>query len=162
MKPSYLVHHFLEHSAKRFPDKTALVCGEERLTYGQVNAQANRLARHLIASGLRRQDRVAIFLDTSLEAVVSVFGILKAGGIFAMLSPTMKAKKLSYILKDSGARCMVTHSAKAPIAIEALADAPELEHVVWDGSNPGQPANPKMQSRNMGGSPQPCSGNTRP
>jgi long-chain acyl-CoA synthetase len=145
MKSSYLVHQFLEHSAKRFPDKTALVCGEERLTYGQVNAQANRLARHLIAAGLRRQDRVAIFLDSSLEAVVSVFGALKAGGIFVMLSPTMKAKKLSYILKDSGARCMVTHSAKAPIAIEALADAPELEHVVWAGSNPGRPANPKMQ-----------------
>jgi long-chain acyl-CoA synthetase len=145
MKSSYLVHHFLEHSAKRFPDKTALVCGEERLTYGQVNAQANRLARHLIASGLRRQDRVAIFLDTSLEAVISVFGALKAGGIFVMLSPTMKAKKLSYILKDSGARYMVTHPAKAPIAIEALAGAPELEHVVWAGSNPGRPANPKMQ-----------------
>jgi amino acid adenylation domain-containing protein len=145
MNPSYLVHHFLEHSAKRFPDKTALVCGEERLTYGQVNAKANRLARHLIASGLRRKDRVAIFLDTSLEAVISVFGALKAGGIFLMLSPTMKAKKLSYILKDSGARCMVTHSAKAQIAIEALADAPELEHVVWAGSNPGRPGNPKMQ-----------------
>jgi amino acid adenylation domain-containing protein len=136
----YLVQHFLENSAKRLPDKIALICGDQRLTYAEINKKADQLAAALIDLGIQRQDRVAIFLDNSIESVIALFGILKTGGIFLMLSATMKAKKLNYILIDSGARILITHSNKARIITDAIADAPQLEHIIWCGSE--QPINP--------------------
>jgi long-chain acyl-CoA synthetase len=128
-----LVQDFLTNSAARFPDKTALVCREQRYTYAQILEQSRRLASALRAMGLRRQDRVVIFCENSLESVVSLFGTLMAGGIVVMLSPAMKAKKLAYILNNSGARAIVAQTAKAPVVQDALAAAPEVRHLVWVG-----------------------------
>ena len=130
----YLVQHFLENSASKYPDKVALICGEGRLTYTEINEQANRLAAGLIELGAIRQDRIAVYLDNSIESVVALFGILKAGGIFMMLSATMKAKKLNYILNNSGARVLITHPSKARIVQAAINNAPDLEHIIWCGS----------------------------
>ena len=133
-----LVHHFLESSARRLADKTALICGEQRLSYGQVNRLSDQLANNLIAAGVRCQDRVAIFLDNSVESVIAMFGVLKADAIFVMLSATMKARKLEYILKDSGARVLITHFNKAPVVREAAANDTGLAEIVWvhDGPDP--------------------------
>ncbi len=75
------VERFLEDAAKRFPDKTALVCGERRLRYAELEAESNRLAHGLIDLGVERGDRVAVYLDNSVEAVVSIFAVLKAGAV---------------------------------------------------------------------------------
>ena len=141
MKYPYLVHHLLEHSAERLPDKEFIVCGDRRLTYAEVNEKADRLAAGLIELGVRRQDRAAIFLDNSAESVIALFGILKAGAIFIMLSATMKAKKLNYILNNSGARVLVTHPQKSRIVNEAAADAPDLKTIIWCNSAPNQSTN---------------------
>ncbi len=126
-----LVHNFLENSARRLPDKVALVCGDQRLTYNQINSAANQLASFLLKIGTRRQDRVIIFIDNSIESVISLFGILKAGCIFIMLNDSMKAKKLNYILKDSGARVLISHINKKRIIDEAISGVPNLEHIIW-------------------------------
>lgn len=128
-----LVHNFLENSAARFPDKTALVCDHQRLTYGQVNAFADQLAAALMDRGLKRQDRVVIFLENSVESFISLYAVLKAGAVFVMLNPGMKSGKLNFILKDSGARAIITHTVKSAIIKEAVSDAPELEHIIWCG-----------------------------
>ena len=129
----YLVQHFLEHSANRLPDKVALICGDEQLTYKEINERANRLAGALVEMGVERQDRVAIFLDSSVESVISLFGVLKAGAIFIMLSPTLKPKKLIYILNDSGSKILISHKNKASVVNKASSDAPKLAHVIWTG-----------------------------
>jgi acyl-CoA synthetase (AMP-forming)/AMP-acid ligase II len=90
------VNNFLEDSARRSPDKVALICEPQRLTYWEIDEKADRMGVALKDLGIQRGDRVAILLDSSVEAVISLFGILKADGIFLMLSPTMKSnKKLS-------------------------------------------------------------------
>ena len=81
----------LEDSARRRPDHTALVCGKRRLTYAEIDRAANTLAHHLIANGVRRGDRVAAFLDNSVEAVISVFAILKAGAVMMVVNPATRA-----------------------------------------------------------------------
>ncbi|MBW2050512.1 MAG: AMP-binding protein, partial [Deltaproteobacteria bacterium] len=96
-----LLHQYLEKSAARLLDKTALICGQRRLTYRQINDSANRLAASLINLGINRQDRIIVFMANSAEAVISLFGILKANAVFIILNPQMKARKLNYILKDS-------------------------------------------------------------
>ena len=131
----YLVQHFLENSARRLPDKIALICDDQRLSYQQINNLADQLAVSLIEMGIKRQDRVAIFLDNSVESVISFFGVLKSGAIFIMLSATIKAKKLNYILKDSGARALITHTNKSRIISESLNIASDLKHIVWIGKS---------------------------
>lgn len=140
-----LVHHFLENSAARLPDKVALICGDQRLTYQEINQSADRLAASLVEMGVIRQDRVVIFLDSSVESVISLFGILKAGAIFIMLNPTMKSKKLNYILNDSGARALITRSNKLRVIKDAITDTPDLEHVIWV-SPKGSKSIPKINS----------------
>ena len=122
---------FTEETAKRVPDKVALVCGDERLTYADINNSADRLAAALIDMGVQRQDRVAIFMDNSAESVISLFGILKAGGIFIMLNATMKARKLNYILKHSGARVLIGQQSKSKVISQSINDTSELKHIIW-------------------------------
>lgn len=72
-----LVHQFLEHSAERTPDKIALVCNGQRLTYAQVDAMANRLAHALRENGVQRGDRVILYLHNSIELVIGIFAALE-------------------------------------------------------------------------------------
>jgi amino acid adenylation domain-containing protein len=83
---------------------------------------------------------VAIFLDSSIESVISLFGILKAGAIFIMLSPTLKSKKLNYILKDSGARILITHNNKTRVVQDSLNNLEELKHIIWCTDNDSVPS----------------------
>lgn len=115
-----LVQHFLENGAAQCPDKTALVCGNDRLTYAQLDHLATSFAGALVASGIAKQDRVAIFMDNCVEAAVAIFGALKAGAIFSVISPTIKSKKLGFILRDSGAHTLVAHTSKLRVVAEVL------------------------------------------
>ncbi len=110
-----LLHDFLTKSAQEFPDKEALIFGNHRITYRELNRQANRLAHALIDLGVERGDRVAIFLDNSPESVIALFGVLKAGAVFIMLSAALKAGKLGNILNQIGARVLISHKNKRSI-----------------------------------------------
>src|SRR5438093_1055437 len=103
-----LVHELLENGARLWPDREALVCGEQRLTYGRLDAAANRLAHALQESGVARGDRVMIILENSVEAVVSIFGALKAGAVFMMLHPGFKHDKLAFLLQDAEPTALIT------------------------------------------------------
>jgi long-chain acyl-CoA synthetase len=104
---SLLVQDFLEHSADRLPSRTALVCDGQRLTYAQIDEMANRLAHALIAGGVVRGDRVGLFLHNSVELVVGIFAILKAGGVFVAINATTKRDKLHYILNNCRATALI-------------------------------------------------------
>jgi len=129
-----LVQHFLESSACNSPDKIALVCGNRRLTYGEIDLLANRLAHSLRAEGIERGDRVAVYLENSIEAVVSIFAILKAAGVFVVVHPTVKMKKLEIILNDCGAKGMITDVPKARVLNAAASPLPYLRSVWITGT----------------------------
>ncbi|AJE03467.1 class I adenylate-forming enzyme family protein [Geobacter pickeringii] len=134
-----LVHDFLRNSAARLPGKVALVSGRERLTYRELDERSDRLAATLVDLGMNRQDRVVILLENTAEAVVSLYGVLKAGGIFVLLNPGMKSHKLNFILKDCGARMIITHEAREDIVSEAVVGADDVRQIVWcrrTGSGP--------------------------
>jgi amino acid adenylation domain-containing protein len=131
-----LLHHFLEESAQRLYDKVALVSDKERLTYGEINIRANRLAWYLRNLGIKRQERIAILLDNSWESVVGLFGILKADCIFLMLSSTMKAAKLAYILNDCKVKALITQQNRIKVVADALKLSPAVHHVFWIGEMP--------------------------
>jgi amino acid adenylation domain-containing protein len=105
-----LVRDFIEKSAERTPEKVALICHRRRHTYGELDSEANRLARALRFCGVGRGDRVVIQASNSVEAVVSIFAVLKAGGVFVLVNPTVKPDKLGYILNDCRAKVLISDS----------------------------------------------------
>ncbi len=116
-----LVNNFLESSAIRLPGKVALVVKGERFTYGEINGFADCVAKSLCDEGFKKGDRAIVFLDNSLEAVVSVFGILKAGGVFLTVNPTIKAEKLAYIVNNCRATALVGSQQRLNVISDALA-----------------------------------------
>lgn len=125
-----LVHEFLERSADRLPDKRALVADGQRLTYAQVEVQANRLANALRAEGVQRGDRVAFFLPNCLELAIGIFGALKAGAVFVPINHTTKLDKCAYILNNCQARVLMTSGRHAKIVEQLLPVVPSLKCVI--------------------------------
>lgn len=103
-----LVHEFLQESADRQPNKVAVVCREQRYTYSWLDLAANRLANALRELGVKRGDRVSIYLNNSIELVVGIFGVLKAGGVFVVINRATKADKLLYLLNNSHSAVLLT------------------------------------------------------
>ena len=128
-----LVNHFLEQSAQRFPDKTALVCDGRRLTYSQINEQANRVANGLLSLGIQRGDRVAVWLPNSAEAVIAIFAILKAGAIFTVVNPTVKPGKLADILNNCAASGLFCPRQRGNQAARLLDSIPSLQTAILCG-----------------------------
>lgn len=137
-----LLHHFLEESAQKFSKKVALIHRTERWTYQDIDQKANQVANLLRAQGIRRGDRVAIFLDNSIESVVSLFGILKADAVFLMLSPMLKPSKLTYILNHCEAKALITHTGKNNITSGTFGTVSSLEFVLFVGSKEKIPKGP--------------------
>ena len=128
-----LVQSFLEKSAALCPDKTALIVNGGRYSYADINGMADRAAGALTAAGLKKGERAAVFLDNSMEAVVSIFAVLKAGGVFLMVNSTMKAEKLSYILNNCRASVLVGPASKSTVVTEAVNNARHLKSVFLTG-----------------------------
>lgn len=128
-----LVTDFIEKSADRLPEKVALVCDGKRVTYADIDQTANCLANALIAQGVRRGDRVALHLPNCIELVVAIFAVMKAGGVFMVVNSTTKDEKLEFILRDSGARGIVSWDARIETLAHLVASLPELDFGVVTG-----------------------------
>ena len=131
-----LVKGFLEVSALRSPEKTALVCGGRRLTYQEIDRSADALAGGLRQLGLVRGDRVVIHAENSVEAVLAIFGTLKAGGVFVVVNPTIKSEKLAYIAADCQAKVIVS-SRRAIVESQAALRLPGVVAIGISGADAG-------------------------
>ncbi|MET3391395.1 amino acid adenylation domain-containing protein [Variovorax sp. 1140] len=104
------VHRLIERQVALEPCATALVFGDEALSYSELDARANRLAHHLIALGVKPESRVGIAVERSIEMVVGVLAILKAGGAYVPLDPEYPLDRLAYMVADSGIGLLLTQS----------------------------------------------------
>jgi amino acid adenylation domain-containing protein len=103
-----LLDDYLTAAAARLPEKIALVCGKQRLTYGELDARSNALANTLVACGVRRGDRVIVFADNTIETVVSFWAVLKADAVVSIVNPLTKADKLQYLIDDCRPSALIT------------------------------------------------------
>jgi amino acid adenylation domain-containing protein len=102
-----LLHDYLETSARRLPDKVALVSRGQRLTYAEVDQRANALAHALVERGVERGDRVVVFHDNGPEPVIAFWAALKANAVPVVVNPQTKTDKLAYLLEDSRASALI-------------------------------------------------------
>jgi amino acid adenylation domain-containing protein/non-ribosomal peptide synthase protein (TIGR01720 family)/FkbM family methyltransferase len=157
------LHELFERQAARTPDSTAVVFGEERLTYAELNARANQLARHLRTLGVGADSLVGVLMERSAEMVVALLGVLKAGGAYLPLDPEYPRERLSLMARDAGAGVLLTqerlrgqaladsqrvvcldaewadvtkHSRENP---EPVADPQSLAYVIYTSGSTGRP-----------------------
>lgn len=135
---AHLVHQFLQETAARDPERTALIAGESRRSFAGLDRDSDAVARCLRSAGVARGDRVAVMLENSIEFVAGLFGALKAGAVFVPVNPSTKSDKLAYILTDGDVRALIAPAALARQVIPATLEAPGLAATLWVGA--GVPA----------------------
>ncbi|WP_313053319.1 non-ribosomal peptide synthetase [Pseudomonas lopnurensis] len=104
------VHQLIEDRARQTPDAVAVIFGDQQLTYGQLDARANRLAHRLIELGVGPEVRVAIAMRRSAEIMVAFLAVLKAGGAYVPLDVAYPQDRLLYMMKDCAAALVLTQS----------------------------------------------------
>jgi len=121
------IHELFEAQVERTPDAVAVVHGDRELSYGELNARANRLAHHLRRLGVGPDDRVAICVERSAEMVVALLAVLKAGGAYVPLDPSCRREWLGYLLSDSTPVAALTQPGLRGALGDGVARIPVLE-----------------------------------
>ncbi len=103
-----VMHQLFEAQVVATPDAEALIVGEERLTYAELNRRANQLAHYLRAQGIGSEVLVAVLMERTTEMIVAMMGILKAGGAYVPIDPAYPQERIGYTLEDSQAAILLT------------------------------------------------------
>lgn len=133
----YNLAGILEDSAARYPERTAIVFGELRLTYAQVDAAASQIANLLVERGVRPGDKVALSMPNLPYFTFAYYGILKAGATVVPLNVLLKAREVAYHLQDSDAKAFVAFEGTPELPIgdaarAAVREVPEVELLIVD------------------------------
>ncbi|MEV0932503.1 amino acid adenylation domain-containing protein [Streptomyces phaeochromogenes] len=128
--PRATLAELFEAQVTRTPDATAVVFDGTEVTYGELNARANRLARVLVERGARPEERVAVMMDRSADLVVSLLAVVKTGAAYVPIDPAYPADRITYMLNDAQATVLVTHQAMAGAADDGVTrivtDVPDI------------------------------------
>ncbi|RXT70445.1 amino acid adenylation domain-containing protein [Pseudomonas syringae] len=172
LQQDLLVHQLFEQQAQQQPQALALVCGDERVTYAELNERSNQVAHALLSLGIALDDRVAICVERSVEMVVGLLGILKAGAAYVPLDPGYPPEPLRYMLEDSAPVAVLVQRTTRELlgalampvldlqsvnrAAEAWHDrvlptvAPQhLAYVIYTSGSTGQPKGVMIEHRNL-------------
>ncbi|MGG5817689.1 class I adenylate-forming enzyme family protein [Falsiroseomonas sp. HW251] len=120
------IEDFLTAAARRWPGKVALVCGERRMTFAELDAASDAIAAALAARGVRRGDRVAILAENDADTAIAIFGSAKAGAVFSPIHPATKPAKLRQMLDHCRAAALVAGARLLLVAEEAAAGSAHL------------------------------------
>ena len=128
--PPVLLHELPARAAACWPARAALTVGGQHLAYADLFSQVERCAASLLALGLARGARVAVYLEKRVETVVASFAAPAAGGVLVPVNPLLKATQVAHILQDAGVAVLVTSAPRLAALAPVLAACPELRHVV--------------------------------
>jgi amino acid adenylation domain-containing protein len=137
-----------EAQARRTPDAVAVAAEGRRWSYAELNARANRLARHLVARGVGPDVLVGLCVERSLAMVVGLLGVLKAGGAYVPLEPDYPRDRLAFMWEDAGSPLLLTQTSlreRLPATARAIlldADGPEIDRLGSDDLAPHELATP--------------------
>lgn len=124
----------LAASACKFPEKIALVCNAHRLSYREIETQSDSLAHWLVNSGVARGDRVIVFAENSVEAVIAFWATLKASAVVCLVHPETPAHKLTHYLQDTRATTLLADAELIALRAAVFAEASFLLNIVASGS----------------------------
>jgi amino acid adenylation domain-containing protein len=169
--PRRCLHELFEEQARRTPDQVAVEYGSERLSYAELDARANRLARHLAGLGVGPEVLVGICVERSLHMLVGLLGIMKAGGAYVPIDPAYPADRQAFMLESSQAPVIVTQARlrgtlpqqdaavvcldsdweqvelESAEPLELAADPEQLAYVIYTSGSTGQPKGVQISHR---------------
>jgi long-chain acyl-CoA synthetase len=132
--PQRVLGEALLLSAVKYPLKTAIIIKTKEYSYSSLKESAERLASYLMLSGIKKGDRVAIFMNNTWESCVSIYAITLAGAAFLLVNHQTKADKLQYILNDSGAKILISENILSNECTQALAGTISIKEVIITGN----------------------------
>jgi acyl-CoA ligase (AMP-forming) (exosortase A-associated) len=132
-----LLHELVSAAAERAPDAAALTAGADTLSYAVLQSAVSGCAAGMLALGLARGERVAIWLEKRFECVVASFAVPAAGGVFVPLNPLLKPEQVGYILRDCNVRVLVTSPERLALVSEVIASCQDLRDVVVTSAGVG-------------------------
>lgn len=109
---AYTLQQLLQKSAARYPEKLAVWARGRSITYRELEERSNQLAHLLQQKGVRKGDRVGIYFPKCVESVITMLGIVKAGGVYVPLDPQAPADRIGYIIGNCGIRGLITRADK--------------------------------------------------
>ncbi|OSC31372.1 acyl-CoA synthetase [Mycobacterium vulneris] len=126
-----------EHAIDAVPDRVALICGDEKLTYAQLEEKANRLAHYLLEQGVKKDDKVGLYCRNRIEIVIAMLGIVKAGAILVNINYRYVEGELRYLFENSDMVALVHERQYSDRVANVLPETPEVKTilVVEDGSD---------------------------
>lgn len=119
----------LQRSAKSYPEKLAVICGEQKISYQQLETLSSQFANSLAKLGARKGDRVALYLPNIPQFIIAYFGALKVGAVVSAVSPLHREREVLHQLRDSGAQTIVTLDTLNPV-VEKVREKTQLKHVI--------------------------------
>src|SRR6266496_1583420 len=132
--PDRRVHELFEEHVRAHPDAVAAVHGERQWTYGELNSRANRLARALLAHGLRREGVVAVVTERNLDWLAAVLAIFKAGGAYLPIEPHFPADRIARTMSRAGCRLVLTERGSTAMLDQALQSVSGVETLFIDAA----------------------------
>ncbi len=150
------VGEMLRDSARAVPEKEALVAGPIRMTYKELDEKADAFAAYLQELGIRKGDRVAIYMKNSAELAIAFYGSQRIGAIVAWCNPNYRDMEMSFILENSGARAIVLFADSfgfdcLSMILKLQPKLPELQHIITVGGKGWQGALDFEETVNRGG-----------
>ena len=130
---AFLLHQMIRESAQRTPDAPALLFKQDTLSYRMLEDAVNRVASGLRSLGVRRDERVAVYLPKQFETVIAMFGTIAAGGVFVPVNPILKPEQVGHILRDCATRVLITSPDRARLLGDTLAECPDSRPGGLDG-----------------------------
>ena len=130
MKMNYLLPHSIERSAERFPEQDAFRCGNNYISYKDLSQRTNQLAHLLVELGVKKGDRVGIYLRRSLESAIAVYGIMKAGAAYVPLDPDAPESRIRFLLQDCGIQHLITAHSPIKTLKEVITEGVKLQSVI--------------------------------
>src|ERR1700730_9766008 len=109
---AYILQQLLTKSAKAYPEKPAVWARGKSITYRELDERSNQLAHFLVEKGINKGDRVGLFFPKCAESIISMLGVLKAGGVYVPLDPQAPADRVGDIIGNCGIRILITNSEK--------------------------------------------------
>ncbi|NOU89219.1 amino acid adenylation domain-containing protein [Paenibacillus sp. LMG 31460] len=164
------LHELFEVQAAKWPDRIAVVCGGDRLTYRELNERANQLGQEMRSLSVLPDDRVGLLVDRSLDMIVGILATLKAGGVYVPLDPDYPQDRLQFMLDDSGARVLLTLpqlTGKVPFNgtvldmsdpalysgdgsnLESVNQPEDMAYIIYTSGTTGQPKGVMIEHRNV-------------
>ncbi len=131
----FLIWHLLRESTRQYPEKEALVHGDQRLTYREISKKVAGIATKLRGAGMQRGDRIGIYLDASVPQAISIFGVSQGEGVYVPINILLHPEQVMHIARDCGMKALITTPAKLAALAEILPQIPSLEFVVVTGES---------------------------